>query len=451
MSNGVIEKVNRVYPNKRITILPYEKTLGPPDEFIPGNPNLIPIITSMGVDQISPKSENREFGPQVERWMTMLPRAWSYDYVCWTSGPWPLFHGLQKTRDFYASVGYTGVMDEYLGRNLGTDTYLWLSLRMAWDGDLRVEDLLKEFYPTYYGAAGQEMRSMFEQIERYMLSLGDLGTSMGMISRLYPLKLIDECLDVVARARQKVSDDPTLVARIERDENCLKATQLWLRFFSALGEANQSGGRSGRRQATEACRMYIDFVEGLNGSVTLGGGGMRELAERLMVGLAGTGTSFAEGVREGPWPRRFSYLDMLEQGGKMTAAKSWSGFQAGPEGLYLEPYTTGEIIYDIRTAADLRFKEVYFPGEHLGYQSAVNLALPKGGHNKIQISLDQGQTWITAFEDLNTIKFFKHELTKYVGGRNQFLLKLWVQNTDKKILAVDSWAITVGIEPAPKP
>ena len=197
--------------------------------------------------------------------------------------------------------------------------------------------------------------------------------------------------------------------------------------------------------------MYLDFVEGLNGSLSLGGSGMRELAERLMVGLAGTGTSFAEGAREGPWPRRFGYLDMLEQGGKMTDAKSWSGFQAGPEGLYLEPYTTGEIIYDVRTAADLRFKEVYFPGEHMGYQSAVNLALPEGGHNKIQISLDQGQTWITAFEDLNTIKFFKHELTKYVAGRNQFLLKLWVQNTDKKMLAVDSWAITVGIEPVPKP
>ena len=383
--------------------------------------------------------------------MTMLPLAWSRDYACWTSGPWPLFHGLQKTRDFYTRLGYTGVMDEYLGRNLGTDIHMWLSRRMAWNGDLRVEDLLNEFYPTYYGAAGQEIRSVYEKIERHMLSLEDVGTSMAMISRLYPPKLIDECLDIVARAKQKVSDDPTLVARIERDQNCLKATQLWLRFFSTLGEANRSGGRSGRRQATEACRMYIDFVEGLNGSLTLGGGGMRELAERLMVGLDGTGTSFAEGVREGPWPRRFGYLDMLEQGGKMTDAKSWSGFQAGPEGLYLEPYTTGEIIYDVRTTADLRFKEVYFPGEHLGYQSAVNLALPEGGHNKIQISLDQGQTWITAFEDLNTIKFFKHELTKYVAGRNQFLLKLWVQNTDKKILAVDSWAITVGIEPVSPP
>ena len=110
--------------------------------------------------------------------MTMLPRAWSYDYITWMSGPWPLFRSLQQTRDFYVRVGYTGVMDEYLGRNLGTNIHMWLSRRMAWDTDLRVEDLLNEFYPAYYGTVGQEMRSVHEQIERHMLSLGPVGTSM---------------------------------------------------------------------------------------------------------------------------------------------------------------------------------------------------------------------------------------------------------------------------------
>ena len=452
MSNDVIEKVNRVHPTKRISIMPYEKTLGPPDEFIPANPNLIPIIAPKGVDQITPVPENKEFGPQVERWMTMLPQAWSRDYHCWTSGPWPLFHGLQKTRDFYTSVGFTGMMEEYLGRNLGTDMHIWLSRRMAWNGDLRVEDLLNEFYPAYYGAAAQEMRSVYEQIERHMLSLEDVGTSMANIPQLYPQKLVDDSLARVTKAKGKVSGDRTLVARIERDENCLRATQLWLRFFSALGEANRSGGRAGRGQATRACRMYLDFVEGLDGSLTLGGGGMRELAERLMVGLAGTGTNFGEGLGDEPWPRLFGYTDMLQQGGKMTDAKSWSGFQVGPEGLYLEPHTTGEIIYDVRTNEDLRFKEVYFPGVRMGYDSRISLALPQGGHNKVQISLDQGRTWITAFEDLNTgIAFTRHDMTKHVGGSNQFLLKLSVQNTDKKLLALDSWAIRGTIERTGKP
>ena len=61
MSNRVIEKVNRVHPTKRITIRPWDETLAPPEEFIPAHPNLVPIITSMGVDQITAKSGNERF------------------------------------------------------------------------------------------------------------------------------------------------------------------------------------------------------------------------------------------------------------------------------------------------------------------------------------------------------------------------------------------------------
>ena len=450
MSNRVIEKVNQAHPTKRITIMPYEGTLEPPREFIRANPNLNPIIVSMGVDQILPKPQSVGFRRQVERWMTMLPRAWIRDYVSWMSGPWPLFRALQETRDFYVRVGYTGVMDEYLGRNLGTDIHMWLSARMAWDTDLRVEDLLDDFYPAYYGAAAEDMRRIFERIEDHMLSLGPVGTSITSVPRLYPAESVDDWLAGIAQARQMVSNDPILVARIERDENCLKATALWLRFFSVLGEANRKGDRTARERAAEACKAYLDFVEGLNGTLTMGGGGMRGMAKRLMKGLAGSGTYITKGMDGERWPGRFAYYDRFDQGGKITDAKSWSGFHIGPHGLYLKPHVVGEIIYDVRTTEDLKFKAVFLPGGRTGWCSAIRLALPEGGHNRIQVSLDQGRTWITVFEDLNTgIKVFKYDLTKYVGGRNQFLLKFWVQNSDKEILAMDTWVLEGVTEKAP--
>ena len=449
MSNAVIEKVNQVHPNKRITIMPYQATLEPPQEVIPANPNLNPIIVSMGVDQVQPKPQSPAFRRQVERWMTMLPRAWSYDYISWNSGPWPLFQPLQQTRDFYRHVGYTGVMDEYLGRNLGTDIHMWLSARMAWDADLRVEDLLNVFYPAYYGPAAEEMRLVYANLEQHMLSVGSVGTSMANLPQLYPAELMDEALAHVAQAKQKVSNNPTLVARVARDENCLKATQLWLRFWSRLGQANREADRAAREQAAQECRAYLDFVNGLNGTLTLGGGGMRLIAARLMEGLVGSGTFFSEGFRGAPWPGKFAYYDTLDQGGKITDTKSWSGFYIGPHGLYLKPYTVGEIIYDVRTTTDLRFKDVSLPGHRTGWDLAIRLALPEGGHNKIQISLDDGRTWTTAFEDVNTnIKVVKHDLTKYVGGTNQFLLKFWVQNADAEILALDTWVLEGTTEKA---
>ena len=439
LSNRVIQRVNKVHPGKRITIMPYQATLEPPKEQLQANPNLNPIIVSMGVDQISPKPESPQFRRQVERWMTMLPRAWSYDYISWTSGPWPLFQALEQTRDFYRAAGYTGVMDEYLGRNLGTDIHLWLSLKLAWNGDLRVKDLLDEFYPTYYGAAAKDLRRVYERIENQMLSIGPVTTSMTNIPRLYPPELVDECLADLAQAKRKVAGDPTLVARVERDENCLKATRLWLRFWTILGEANRKLDRQARVKAAGACRAYLDFFNSLNGTLTLGGGGMHVTASRMASGLEGSGTYFAKGSGDQPWPGPFRYYDFLDQGGKVTDAKSITGFSVGPHGLYLKPRTAGEIVYDFRTTEDLVFAEAHFPGPRAGYQVALALALP----NKIEVSLDQGTTWSTAYEDLDTsVPFYQHDMTPHVRGHHQFLLKFSVENTtDKEILAFDKWVI----------
>jgi hypothetical protein len=275
-----------------------------------------------------------------------------------------------------------------------------------------------------------------------MLSLGPVGTSMTLLPRLYPTELVDKCLAHIEQGRQKVLNDPTLTARIQRDEHCLKAMRLWLRFWSVLGRANRKADHAAREQAAEACKVYLDFVNSLNGTLTLGGGGMRQAADLQMKALTGTGTYITKALDDKPLPGRFSYYDFLDQGGKITDAKSWSGFHIGIQGLYLKPNTVGEIIYDVRTRDDQRFKDIFLPGGRTGWQAAIRLALPEGGHNKIQVSLDQGRTWITAFEDIDTsVKVLRHDLAQHVGGTNQFLLKFWVQNTDQEILALDNWVL----------
>jgi len=447
LSNRVIQRVNEIHPDKCITILPYQATLEPPQEFVRGHDNLRPIIVSMGVDQIRPKSETIVFRTQVERWMTMLPQAWSYDYICWSGGPWPLFSSLQRTRDFYRSVGYTGVMDEYLSRNLGTDLHMWLSARTAWDSSMRVEELLDEFFLNYFGPAGLDMRSVYERIEQHMLSASGVGTSYANLPQLYPPELIDDCLAQIAEATGNVSDR-VILSRIERDVNCLKATKLWLSFWSTLGEANRTGDRSRRAEVVQACQDYLDFVTGLDGTLTLGGGGIRKMAKRLGRGLAGNGTHFSQAQRGGTWPGEFFYYDWLDQGGKIMDAQSRSGFHIGPHGLYLKRGARGEIIYDVGTTQDLKFKEVYLPGCHTGWDLAIKLALPERGHNGVQVSLDDGRTWITAFEDLDT-NIPTRDLTKHVAGTNRFLLKLWVQNSeDQEILALDHWVLKGTTEKA---
>ena len=74
----------------------------------------------------------------------------------------------------------------------------------------------------------------------------------------------------------------------------------------------------------------------------------------------------------------------------------------------------------------------------------------QGGHNGIEVSIDQGRTWILAFEDLQTRgNVIKYDLAQHVNGSNRFLLKFWVQNTEKEeILAMDSWTLMGLAEPA---
>ena len=101
-------------------------------------------------------------------------------------------------------------------------------------------------------------------------------------------------------------------------------------------------------------------------------------------------------------------------------------------------------------AEGLSFKTARLPvpgGPH-GWDVTIRLGLPEDGHNKIQISLNQGQTWITAYEAIEPSRRsgFAYDLTDYVAGSNQFLIKNWVQNSKEEILGMDSWVIAGTIE-----
>ena len=98
----------------------------------------------------------------------------------------------------------------------------------------------------------------------------------------------------------------------------------------------------------ETGESYVDFVSDLDDTLTLGGR-YRGDTERTLKELASPGSYFTKaGV--------FYYWDTLDAGGKSFQAKSYSGFIAGPLGLYLKPSATGEIIYDMRAGRRAEFQ-----------------------------------------------------------------------------------------------
>ncbi len=232
-------------------------------------------------------------------------------------------------------------------------------------------------------------------------------------------------------AKKQVSDNPTMVAPIERDENCLKLTDRWLQFWSALGEFRRSVSAEDRQRAAESAQAYLHLIRSLHGTLTAEGS-HGDFAAATLGDLNDPGTYFANAGQ-------FYYSDGLDAGGKSYQAKSRSGFHPSTYGLYLAPGAAGEVTYDLRAGPGVRFTSAPLV--------SMYLFLPEGGHNKVAVSLDQGQIWTTAYKDVHMHGgMAEYDLTEHITGANQFLVKFWIQNTDKEIIGMDHWGIKGTIE-----
>ncbi|MAE62719.1 MAG: hypothetical protein CMJ18_00480, partial [Phycisphaeraceae bacterium] len=356
LANRVLERVAKVHPHKKLAFLIYNQTFDPPEDGIRPHPNLIGVICAAGMDgkawmnQIVPKTGDHPdavaYRRKVERWMTMLSSAWSHDYIGWFPGPFTMYRKRHAEHEYHCRIGVTGSCDEYLDRNMGTDIYRWLGVRCGWHRDLSVSDLLERFYPAYFGAAADDMRALYEHLEDHMATAeteSSHGAEVSNVLGLYPLDLLDDALARIAVARAKVSEDELRWTRIKRDEWCLQMTRLFVESYGASRAYLETGDPKQREKAIAAAdefvRRHDRFDLPLRHALPRSA---RSLMEPLVFTKPGY-FSIADhmGLTEGRWWR----------------AVTWSGFRPGEHGLDLPPRTEGRIVYEARTAGDVKFKD----------------------------------------------------------------------------------------------
>lgn len=427
VANKVIERVALAHPGKRLAFLVYGPTFVAPKETIEVHDNLIGVVCSANIegkpwmDQIKPKTDDHpdalSYRRNVERWMGILPTAWTYDYHGWFPGPYTMFHKQQAERDYQIERGFTGDGSEYVDRNMGTDVHMWLSMRMGWDQNLRVEGLLGQFYPAYFGAAAEDMRYIYERFENHMRSATPKSVHEVEVSNaigLYPLDLLDDALARVARARSKVGSGQKISARLARDEQCLRSTRLFIEAYSASRAYYETGNPEDQNKAIAAADAYLGFHDRL----------------QLTLPAAAQGLMEAFVVTR---PGSFNLLDRLSWGdGKSWRAKTCSGFKPGDWGLNLAPNTEGEIIYEVQTRGNLKFKNAKCRVLHQG-------------QIEIEISADDSESWQRIPADTSAPEW--HDLGRHVVGRDQFLIRFKSQNnTTKEAMAIDQLQITGNVE-----
>ena len=423
VASKVIEKVNVVHPGKKLAFLVYRATFDAPEEKIRAHENLIGVVCSAGVpgkpwmDQIKPKTDDHPdaiaYRRNVEQWMTILPTAWSYFYHGWFPGPYTMFRKLQAEHEYHARLGFTGDGSEYLDRNMGTDAHLWLSMRLGWGH--RVEDLLQQFYPAYFGAAADEMRYVYERFESHMRTAVKKGAhevDLENASGLYPLDLLEEALARAAIAKFKVRDDKLRLARVERDERCLRATRLFMESFIAIRAYYKSGDPMDRKKAIVAADAYVELHDKF-------GLPLPEATAQMLGSLV---------LKR---PGAFDVNDYMgESDGRTWRAQSISGFRRGEGGLHLSPKAQGEIVYEVRTGESLKFRD-------------AKCRTWNQGQIAIGISADNGKAWQIAAVDTSGW----YDLTPYAAGRDQFLIRFRARNnSEKEILSLDRWRMVGQVE-----
>ncbi|MBW3541449.1 MAG: DUF4838 domain-containing protein [Planctomycetes bacterium] len=174
--NNVARILRKKYPQSdaRIGFLAYANMTLPPVRDMAAEPPLFCELAPIDIDPIhgmdDPQSPpRREFRDMLEKWATVMQgRLCVYDYdqgmLVWRDIPAPSHQAFRQDVQHYRRTGILGVNTE--SRNAIATTFLNLHLRarLLWNPDANVDELLAEFYETFYGPAAGPMSEYWNAI-----------------------------------------------------------------------------------------------------------------------------------------------------------------------------------------------------------------------------------------------------------------------------------------------
>jgi hypothetical protein len=200
--NEVARQVASKFPERYLAFYAYAHNETPPvDKELRIEPNVIPVLAHYFSDPVQTVADAAYNSSQWE-WLHGKMIAWKRlttakhfmlrEYMGWWYGPWPMYRSLLASLRTYAEQGADGITREYQGRDMGTDLYMYLEMRMATDpyqdGGKLLDNVLKE----YYGPAWFTMRGVSFEIED-ILKRGKIVAHAGLL-RGYPNRVTSQFL-----------------------------------------------------------------------------------------------------------------------------------------------------------------------------------------------------------------------------------------------------------------
>ncbi|MGD0626639.1 MAG: DUF4838 domain-containing protein [Thermodesulfobacteriota bacterium] len=166
-ANGVAEGVLKEYPDKWFGCLAYQEVAQPPSK-VGVNPRIIPYMTYDRMKWVDPQIRAEGEG-LTEAWKSKSPVLGWYDYIYGTPYlvPRVYFHEMAE----YYRWGYrNGVRAMYAEAypNWGEGPKLYLALKLQWNPDLNVDNLLRDWYLIAVGPnAATDLDAYYQHWEKF--------------------------------------------------------------------------------------------------------------------------------------------------------------------------------------------------------------------------------------------------------------------------------------------
>lgn len=226
--NRVIDRVVKVYPEKKFGVLVYSNNMAPP-RLERVHPNMALVFAPLGICPLhhvrDPKCKtNRAYKEWFEDWMILARAAGAethyYDYepmgYCWNLAMicprwgiigrnYPWFHELGL--DGHSTQGY----DDWA--SAGLDNYLMAQL--YWDADLDYHEVIADYARARFGAAADTMVEYYGTLERRMDDIPDLYSNEYWDNHLILTPEVRAaCRTILARA-VKLADTESARAHVQ--------------------------------------------------------------------------------------------------------------------------------------------------------------------------------------------------------------------------------------------
>lgn len=259
-ANNVVDKVKKVYPGKKYTILAYTSVAEPPSNR-KLDKDIIPFIAfeRMRWGSSGLKKTDQEL---TERWQQTAQQLGWYDYVYGNTYlvPRVWFHRMKE----YLAWGYAHNVRYYYGElypNWGEGPKGWLLAKLLWNPDQDVDALLDDWYLNAAGKqGGAKLKAFYAIWEKFwsqdVFANGGNSNAKNRITYLDPSYLLLVPDSYVTQSDQLIADAYKLAETEQQKKLVSRLTQMWTIYRNSV-VAYKKYKKGGKNSKEGAERMKL--------------------------------------------------------------------------------------------------------------------------------------------------------------------------------------------------